>query len=1445
MSKECKKKEKGITLTGLVITIIVLIILAGISLSYFIQEGIIDKAEEAGERMNQAAGEEAEGLKNLSNEMEGLISGVVIPEGAISIGEVEWEEGKASVEVSTDTGYEIEWQKEGEESWSKVENGGKIEGLEHGDIIFIRLTDGTYVGEESTVKIEDKTAPTVSITGGSSSSSITVQVEAEDKETGMEENPTYTYYYKVSGQPDSSYKQANQGTSTTCTINGLTQGTKYTVKVEVADKAGNKGAGTVDITTETVTSGTVEGAITFSTATWRNGTASITISTNTSYTIEWQIGDAEEGSWTTGTSVTGLHHGDIVFARLTDGRNVGQEATTKIEDKTAPTVSISETGKTSNSISVRAQATDKESGMASSPTYTYYYKVSGQPDSSYKQANQGTSTTCTINGLTQGTKYTVKVEVADNAGNVGSGTVDITTATVTSGTVEGAIQFSPATWSNGTASITISTNTSYTIEWQIGDAEEGNWTRGTSVTGLHHGDIVFARLTDGRNVGQEATTKIEDKTAPTVSISETGKTSNSISVRAQATDKESGMASSPTYTYYYKVSGQPDSSYKQANQGTSTTCTINGLTQGTKYTVKVEVADNAGNVGSGTVDITTATVTSGTVEGAIQFSPATWSNGTASITISTNTSYTIEWQIGDAEEGSWTTGTSVTGLHHGDIVFARLTDGRNVGQEATTKIEDKTAPTVSISETGKTSNSISVRAQATDKESGMASSPTYTYYYKVSGQPDSSYKQANQGTSTTCTINGLTQGTKYTVKVEVADNAGNVGSGTVDITTATVTSGTVEGAIQFSPATWSNGTASITISTNTSYTIEWQIGDAEEGNWTRGTSVTGLHHGDIVFARLTDGRNVGQEATTKIEDKTAPTVSISETGKTSNSISVRAQATDKESGMASSPTYTYYYKVSGQPDSSYKQANQGTSTTCTINGLTQGTKYTVKVEVADNAGNVGSGTVDITTATVTSGTVEGAIQFSPATWSNGTASITISTNTSYTIEWQKGNITEGQWTTGTSVTGLNHGDIVFARLTDGINAGQEASVKIEDKTAPTISAFIVTATTSNSITVQVTANDAQTGIASYAYKKNSEGYVTGTGNTYTFSGLAGSTTYTLGVKVTDKAGNDIEKTVTGTTKEDIPHVSDITTPVTGGNKVVVDDLGNKVKIPNGFKVIEGTKVEEGIVIQDNIGNQFVWVPVGNVKKSDGSTVNITLGRYTFNSSGTPSSPYSASQKINSSYIEVNGSGSTGKTSYGNVGPININDFQNKTKAAGGYYIARYEASYRSGSLNGGNVDTFVPYSKVSTNTRGDQYDREDGDLFSYVKQSSAAYACRNMYKGNSYFTSDLTNSFAWDTALVFIQKCSSKTRYSVQSASVKTLKNTGTTTDQVCHIYDMCGNLKEWTTETATGLDDYSCVPRGDSYAQGGSNNSTSKRAGARTNADDFNYGFRPILYLN
>ena len=74
---------------------------------------------------------------------------------------------------------------------------------------------------------------------------------------------------------------------------------------------------------------------------------------------------------------------------------------------------------------------------------------------------------------------------------------------------------------------------------------------------------------------------------------------------------------------------------------------------------------------------------------------------------------------------------------------------------------------------------------------------------------------------------------------------------------------------------------------------------------------------------------------------------------------------------------------------------------------------------------------------------------------------------------------------------------------------------------------------------------------------------------------------------------------------------------------VKDTNGNFIRVPQGFKIAQdsGLNVTEGIVIEDNDiiegignnrGNQYVWVPVGNgIKKNDGTTVNITLGRYTF------------------------------------------------------------------------------------------------------------------------------------------------------------------------------------------------------------------------------------------
>ena len=68
------KKENGITLISLVVTIIVLIILATVSITLILgQNGVINKAKQAKENMEIAAVEEAEMLNEVYVQMGGQI----------------------------------------------------------------------------------------------------------------------------------------------------------------------------------------------------------------------------------------------------------------------------------------------------------------------------------------------------------------------------------------------------------------------------------------------------------------------------------------------------------------------------------------------------------------------------------------------------------------------------------------------------------------------------------------------------------------------------------------------------------------------------------------------------------------------------------------------------------------------------------------------------------------------------------------------------------------------------------------------------------------------------------------------------------------------------------------------------------------------------------------------------------------------------------------------------------------------------------------------------------------------------------------------------------------------------------------------------------------------------------------------------------------------------
>ena len=330
-------------------------------------------------------------------------------------------------------------------------------------------------------------------------------------------------------------------------------------------------------------------------------------------------------------------------------------------------------------------------------------------------------------------------------------------------------------------------------------------------------------------------------------------------------------------------------------------------------------------------------------------------------------------------------------------------------------------------------------------------------------------------------------------------------------------------------------------------------------------------------------------------------------------------------------------------------------------------------------------------------------------------------------------------------------------------------------------------------------------------------------------------------------------------------ISTLVGTVVDKNTKAEDAYGNKITIPKGFKVVaHGTvagsatytysgdnipAVQDGIVIENGTdGNQFVWVPVGTIKNKNNTTNTITLGRYEFDSntgalkSNTPvqvASVENCTQEvtINTNYKELSvfraGNSATDSTAQ-NATARNLEEFISTTLANGGYYIARFEASGTASKIT----------SKYNQTVLGN------------ITQPNAAKAAREMYgeiKENNklVYASDLVNSYAWDTAIVFIQTYSVKTDYAShnESKTTKAFTATGKNNDKYCNIFDMSGNASEWTTEYSTNSDGSifnPCVLRGGYYDTDGgrAHDCTSDRGSDYTIISYSNLGLRPLLYV-
>lgn len=299
-----------------------------------------------------------------------------------------------------------------------------------------------------------------------------------------------------------------------------------------------------------------------------------------------------------------------------------------------------------------------------------------------------------------------------------------------------------------------------------------------------------------------------------------------------------------------------------------------------------------------------------------------------------------------------------------------------------------------------------------------------------------------------------------------------------------------------------------------------------------------------------------------------------------------------------------------------------------------------------------------------------------------------------------------------------------------------------------------------------------------------------------------------------------------------------------------------VKIPAGFYYVGGTKTS-GIVISDNVndkdkyknkavvgtdllGNQYVWIPCTTDNTS--SELQYTRTEWGVEVDGDDNS---RAIKDELTLTDASVTYSDADTANGINADVSkeivaqIKAEKASVAQYGGYYIGRYEV--------GKNSDTAVvkynqtPYASITWST---------------------AYGLAKKIITNSEVNSYLCSSYAWDTAVNFIQNNSTAKNYAtsiegfngnwnpqavkdpsgnvIKPAGTSQQLNTGLTT-QFCNIFDMGGNEAEFTTELNPGTSE-TVVLRGGYYSFNGA------PAGYRwddgSGAAYVDGGFRATLFL-
>ena len=268
----------------------------------------------------------------------------------------------------------------------------------------------------------------------------------------------------------------------------------------------------------------------------------------------------------------------------------------------------------------------------------------------------------------------------------------------------------------------------------------------------------------------------------------------------------------------------------------------------------------------------------------------------------------------------------------------------------------------------------------------------------------------------------------------------------------------------------------------------------------------------------------------------------------------------------------------------------------------------------------------------------------------------------------------------------------------------------------------------------------------------------------------------------DELAKELEDAINGTgnTDDDSKFMKENT-------KVTYSD--GDVWIPEGFKIADdsASTVQGGVVIEDKDGNQFVWVPVATI-------ADYKRTAYT-------------GEDIIEDYTETL-----------------PEDERTSVDTYKGFYIGRYEA--------GDKESTEAKTLRSSNDVTKTVTIKANQSPYNYVTSTQAISLAEGFKTQQGYKAkTKLVSSYAWDTTIAFLQKVNSDYESSSEEGNyidttflytditgasqtkeenLDVLVPTGQTTT-VCNIYDMGGNVWEWTTESCSHMDNPYTIRGGDS----------------------------------